>query len=109
MKGLRAMAYWPSAETDVERFCDKCDECLANRSPMARLGSTMTSTRRFGVMMIDKLKFDDDVTEMVGMPTMLLMTCPRIGDAQFGMCYSMTAAEAARVILSTIDNAVLCL
>ena len=34
MKGLRAMAYWPSAETDVERFCDTCDECLANRSPM---------------------------------------------------------------------------
>jgi hypothetical protein len=52
-------------------------------------------------MMIDKLKFDDDVAEMVGMPAMLLMTCPRIGDAQFGMCYSMTAAEAARVIYVT--------
>ena len=50
MKGLRVMAYWPSAETDVEQFCDTCDECLANRSPMTRLGSTMTSTRRFGVM-----------------------------------------------------------
>ena len=61
----------------------------------------MTSTRRFGVMMIDKLKFDDDVTELVGMPAMLLMTCPRIGDAQFGMCYSMTAAEAARVTYVT--------
>ena len=29
---------------------------------------------------------------------MLLMTCPRIGDAQFGMFYSMSAAEAARVM-----------
>ena len=52
-------------------------------------------------MMIDKLKLDDDVAELVGMPAMLLMACRRIGDSQFGMCYSMTAAEAARLIYVT--------
>ena len=45
VKALRAMVYWPSAETDVENFCDTCDICLANRDPMTRLGSSMTSTR----------------------------------------------------------------
>ena len=42
--------------------------------------------------------FDDDVAELVGMPAAMPMTCPRIGDAQFGMCQSMTAVEAARVL-----------
>ena len=98
MKALRAMAYWPSAETDVENFCGTCDTCLANRNPMPRLGSSMTSTRRFGVMMIDKLVFDNDVAAIASMPTALLMTCPRIGDQHIRLCASMTAVEAARVI-----------
>ena len=98
MKALRTMAYWPSAEMDVQYFCDTCAVCLANRSPMLKLGSTMTSTRRFGVMMIDKLVFDDDVALLVGMPAALLMTCPQISDAQIELCYSATAVEAARVI-----------
>ena len=48
--------------------------------PMTRLGSSMTSTRCFGVMMIDKLVFDEDVAAIDGMPAALLMTCPRIRD-----------------------------
>ena len=98
MKALSAMIYWPSAETDVEKFCDTCEVCLANRNPMTRLGSTMTSTRRFGVMMIDKIVFDDDLAGIVGMPAALLMACPRIGDQQIRLCHSMSAVEAARVI-----------
>ena len=101
MKVLRTMAYWPSAERDVEKFSDTCDTCLANRDPMARLGSSMTSTRRFAVMMIDKIVFDDDVAEITGMPAALLMTCPRINDALIRMLTSMTAVEAARVIYCT--------
>ena len=101
MKALRALAYWPSAETDVEKFCDtcesSCDVCLANRNPMTRLGSSMTSTRRFGVMMIEKIGFDDDIAVIVGMPAALQMACPRIGDQQIRLCHSMNAVEAARV------------
>ena len=80
----------------MQKFCDTCDACLANRDPAKRLGSAMhmASTRRFAVMMIGKLVFDDDVAELVGMPVALLMTCPRIGDAQINLCYSMTAVEA---------------
>ena len=98
MKALRAMAYWPSAETDVEKCCDTCDTCLANRDPMTRLGSSMTSTRHFSVMMIDKIVFDDDVAAITGIPAGLLMTCPGVGDAQIRVCTSMTAVEAACVI-----------
>ena len=58
----------------------------------------MTSTRRFGVMMIDKLVFDDEVALLVGVPAVLRMTCPQISDAQITLCYSATAVEAARVI-----------
>ena len=101
MQALRAMAYWPSAGKDVETICDTCDTCLANRDPMTRLGSSMTSTQRFGVMMIDKIVFDDDVAEITGMPAALLMTCPRVNDAQIGLCTSMTGVEAARVIYCT--------
>ena len=98
MKALRTMAYWPSAEADVARFCDTCAICLSNRNPKQQLGNTMEATRRFAVMMIDKIKFDDDVVALTGMPAALLMTCPRIGDAQYALCHSMTAIEAARVI-----------
>ena len=52
IKALRNMAYWPSADTDVQRFCDTCGVCLANRNPTTRLGSSMPSTHRFGAMMI---------------------------------------------------------
>ena len=32
------------------------------------------------------------------LPAAMLMTCPRIGDAQIGMCPSMTAVEVVRVL-----------
>ena len=48
--------------------------------------------------MIDKNVFDDDVAAITGIPAGLLMTCPRIGDAQIRLYTSMTAVEAARVI-----------
>ena len=65
---------------------------------MVRLGSSLTSTRRFGVIMIDKIVFDDDVAALTAIPAALLMACPRIGDAQIRLCTSMVALEAARVI-----------
>ena len=98
MHAVRQMAYWPSAEEDVKRFCDSCAECLSHRKPAIRAGSTMTSTRRFGVIVIDKIIFDDDVAALVGMPGALLMTCVVVADSQYAMCYSMTAVEAARLI-----------
>ena len=63
---------------------------------MTRLGSSVTSTRRFGVMLIDKIVFDDDVAAIVGMLAALLMTW--IGSPQIHLGHSMTAVEAARVI-----------
>ena len=51
--------------------------------------------------MIDKIVFDDDVATITGVPAALLMTCPRIADAQVSLCTSMTAVEAARVIYVT--------
>ena len=65
---------------------------------MIRAGSTMTSTRRFGVIIIDKIIFDDDVVALVGMTGALLMTCAVIVAAQYGLCFSMTAVEAARLL-----------
>ena len=87
MKALRAMAYWPSAESRCGKVLRHVRRVLANRDPMTRLGSSMTSTRRFGVMMIDKIVFDDDVADITGMPAALLMTCPRVNDAQFGCAH----------------------
>ena len=68
MRTVRTMSYWPSAELDIHYFCNTCAECLANRKPTMRAGSTMTSTRRFGVIIIDKIISDNDVAALVGMP-----------------------------------------
>ena len=59
------------------------------------MASMLCATQRFRVLAVDKTVFDDNVAELVGMSAAVLMTSLRICDAQIGLCYSMTVAEAA--------------
>ena len=95
---VRRIAIWPGMEDDVAYFVKTCSSCLPERNPLVRLGATLMSTRRMGVLMIDKLVFDKDIFDITGIPAALIMTCPCIGDSLPALVESMTAVEAARVI-----------
>ena len=94
----KAMAYWPDLEKHVEKFYQTCDACLADRTTLKRHGLTLTSTRRGGALMLDKLVFDKDIVDITGIPAAIVFTCVRIADSYPAIVETMTAVEAARVL-----------
>ena len=99
---VRRMAAWQEIERDVKAHCDQCDTCLTERDPLVRLGSMMTSSRRMGTVMLDKLKLPKEVVEITDIPAVLIFTCPHLGDSVPAIVESMTAVESARVIFCTV-------
>ena len=99
---VRRMAAWQDIERDIKAHRDQCDTCLTACDPLVRLGSMMTSSRRMGTVMLDKLKLPKKVVEITNIPAVLIFTCPHLGDSVPAIVESMTAVESARVVFCTV-------